>query len=107
MKKIYIAVVLLTVVFGPLFISCDDLLEMGNVDVLYADENHLTEGSDTVNSFIGILAQLQAIAVRTNLFGELRGDLAIVNSNAHTDLKEIANFNVSDLVSLHGIMEGI
>ncbi|MBR5963506.1 MAG: hypothetical protein IK000_05080 [Bacteroidaceae bacterium] len=96
MKKIYIAVVLLTVVFGPLFISCDDLLEMGNVDVLYADENHLTEGSDTVNSFIGILAQLQAIAVRTNLFGELRGDLAIVNSNAHTDLKEIANFNVSD-----------
>jgi len=76
--------------------SCDDMLDMGNDDVLYADENHLTNGNDTVNSFVGILAQMQKIAVRTNLFGELRGDLTSVNAGANMDLKDIANFAVGD-----------
>lgn len=76
--------------------SCDDMLDMGNDDVLYADENHLTNGNDTVNSFVGILLQLQKIAVRTNLYGELRGDLTTVNTGAKMDLKDIAAFNVSD-----------
>ncbi len=76
--------------------SCDDMLDMGNDDVLYADHNHLTTANDTVNSFVGILAQLQKIAVRTNLFGELRGDLTKVNDNANANLKAIANFAVDD-----------
>ncbi|MBO4802310.1 MAG: hypothetical protein J5545_10665 [Bacteroidaceae bacterium] len=78
------------------FTSCDDMLDMGNDDVLYADDNHLTNGNDTVNSFVGILAQLQKIAVRTNLYGELRGDLTTVNANAKLDLKDIASFSVGD-----------
>ena len=76
--------------------SCDDMLDMGNDDVLYADKNHLTNGNDTVNSFVGILLQLQKIAVRTNLYGELRGDLTSVNTGAKMDLKDIAAFNVGD-----------
>ncbi len=76
--------------------SCDDMLDMGNDDVLYADRNHLTSANDTVNSYVGILVQLQKIAVRTNLFGELRGDLVDVNANAHADLKAISNFTVDD-----------
>ncbi len=76
--------------------SCDDMLDMGNDDVLYADKNHLTEANDTVNSFVGILAQLQKIAVRTNLFGELRADLVTVEPTADADLKAISNFEVSD-----------
>lgn len=76
--------------------SCDDMLDMGNDDVLYADENHLTNGNDTVNSFVGILLQLQKIAVRTNLYGELRGDLTTVNDGAKMDLKDIASFAVGD-----------
>lgn len=76
--------------------SCNDMLNMGNDDVLYADENHLTQGTDTVNSYVGILSQLQKIAVRTNLYGELRGDLVVVNDNANADLKDIASFTVSD-----------
>ena len=78
------------------FTSCDDMLDMGNSDVLYADENHLTQASDTVNSFIGILAQLQKIGVRTNLFGELRADLVEVAPTAKMSLKEIADFAVTD-----------
>ena len=76
--------------------SCDDMLDMGNDDVLYADHNHLTSANDTVNSFVGILAQLQKVAVRTNLFGELRGDLTKVNDNANANIKAIAAFNVDD-----------
>ncbi len=76
--------------------SCDDMLDMGNDDVLYAEENHLTTANDTVNSFVGILAQLQKIAVRTNLYGELRGDLVSVSSAANANIKEIADFEVND-----------
>lgn len=78
------------------FTSCDDMLEMGNDDILYADKNHLTSANDTVNSYVGILVQLQKIAIRTNLFGELRGDLVNVNANANANLKAIANFTVDD-----------
>lgn len=78
------------------FTSCDDMLDMGNDDVLYADRNHLSSANDTVNSFVGILAQLQKVAVRTNLFGELRGDLTKVNESANANLKAIANFTVDD-----------
>ena len=74
--------------------SCDDMLDMGNDDVLYADQNHLSSANDTVNSYVGILVQLQKIAVRTNLFGELRGDLVDVNANANANLKAIADFSV-------------
>lgn len=104
MKRTYISSKLsalnikLSTPVAALFIlcSCSDMLDMGNVDVMYADENHLTEGGDTVNSFLGIISQLQKVAVRTNLFGELRGDLVTVNEGAHRDLKEIADFAVTD-----------
>ncbi|MCR5181181.1 MAG: hypothetical protein K6C30_08230 [Bacteroidaceae bacterium] len=97
MKRIkYILPFALLAIMATAITSCDDMLDMGNDDVLYADENHLTQGTDTVNSFVGILAQLQKIAVRTNLYGELRGDLVVVNANANSDLKEIANFSVTD-----------
>ena len=92
----YILPLALLAMIGASITSCDDMLDMGNDDVLYADENHLTQGTDTVNSFVGILAQLQKIAVRTNLYGELRGDLVVVNDNADADLKAISNFEVSD-----------
>lgn len=97
MKRIkYILPLALMAMIGSAITSCDDMLDMGNDDVLYADANHLTQGTDTVNSFVGILAQLQKIAVRTNLYGELRGDLVVVNENANSDLKDIASFSVSD-----------
>lgn len=92
----YILPLALLAMIGSAITSCDDMLDLGNDDVMYADKNHLTQGTDTVNSFVGILAQLQKIAVRTNLYGELRGDLVVVNENADADLKAIANFDVSD-----------
>jgi len=97
MKRIlYILPITLLAMTAFTVTSCDDMLDMGNEDVLYADENHLTQGADTVSSYVGILLQLQKIAVRTNLFGELRGDLVVVNANADEELKGISNFAIND-----------
>ena len=81
---------------GVLLTSCDDMLDMGNDDVLYTGDNQLNSANDTINSFVGVLYQLQKVAVRTNLFGELRGDLTTVYQTADEDLKAIANFEVGN-----------
>ncbi len=97
MKHIkYILPAILLASGATAFVSCDDMLDMGNENILYVDDNTLTSANDTVNTYLGILLQLQKVGVRTNLFGELRGDLVDVNSNANSYLKEIADFNVSD-----------
>lgn len=96
MKKIkYILPAIFMAIGTTAFVSCDDMLDMGNDDVLYTDDNTLKSANDTVNTFVGILYQLQKIGVRTNLYGELRGDLTTVYQNADVDLKAIANFDVA------------
>ena len=96
MKKLIYILGCVCCVFAASLTSCDDMLDMGNDDILYADKNHLNSANDTVNSYVGILVQLQKIAIRTNLFGELRGDLVDVNPNANANLKAISDFTVDD-----------
>lgn len=76
--------------------SCEDMLDKGNDYVIYADDQNLANAADTVSSIYGIWTQLQAIAVRTNLLGELRADLVTVRDNAVSDLKDIAAMTISD-----------
>ncbi len=76
--------------------SCDDMLDKGNDYVIDANDKLINNASDTVTFVLGIINKLQGIAVRTNLFGEVRGDLVTVTSNATSDLKEIADFDMSD-----------
>ncbi len=76
--------------------SCDDMLDKGNDYVIDANDKWINNSADTATFVLGIINKLQAIAVRTNLFGEVRGDLVKVNSNATSDLKEIATYDVSD-----------
>ena len=76
--------------------SCEDMLDKGNDNVIYADDHVLAHPSDTVTSFLGILNKLQAIAVRTNLLGEVRADLVKINDNATIDLKKLAALDIDD-----------
>lgn len=76
--------------------SCGDFLEQDSEQVIYADKSHLGQASDTIYSVTGIMNKMQALADRTILLGELRGDLMDVNGNTSADLREIATFNVSD-----------
>ena len=80
----------------PVLTSCEDFFTQESDDVLYADDDHLNVAEDTLYSVTGILSKLQALADRTILLGELRGDLVDLTNVASSDLREIANFNISD-----------
>ncbi len=95
MKKYILSLVFIGAIAG-MTTSCEDMLDKGNDYVIYADDHVISTPADTVTSVLGILNKLQAIAVRTNLYGELRADLSVVNDNATTDLKDIAALEVND-----------
>ena len=78
---------------GTLFLSsCEDMLEVSSDRVEY-DMSPLTL-NDTVYSVLGILKNIQAVADRQVLLGELRGDLMVVNEgSAVTDIQKIARFD--------------
>ena len=80
----------------PVLTSCEDFFTQESDDVLYADDDHLNVAEDSVYSVTGILSKLQALADRTILLGELRGDLVDLTNVASSDLREIADFNISD-----------
>jgi len=78
---------------GAIFMSsCEDMLEVKSDRVEY-DMDPLTL-SDSVYSVLGILKNVQAVADRQVLLGELRGDLMVVNEgSAVTDIQKIARFD--------------
>ena len=76
--------------------SCSKFMDVDSDYVINADDNHLGNATDTIYSVTGILNKIQAIADRTILLGELRGDLVTVSNNAPADLQELASFTVSD-----------
>ena len=80
----------------PVLTSCEDFFTQESDDVLYADQEHLNIAEDSIYSVTGILTKLQALADRTVLLGELRGDLVDLTTVANNDLREIYEFNVSD-----------
>ena len=76
--------------------SCSDFFDQQPDHIIFAEENHLGNATDTIYSVTGILNKLQAIGDRTILLGEVRGDLVDITNDASGDLREIANFNISD-----------
>lgn len=76
--------------------SCGDMLDQESEHVIYTDNEHLNNASDTLYSVIGIMNKLQALSDRTVLLGELRGDLVDINNYTSSDIRDIATFNISD-----------
>lgn len=96
MKRIsYIILMVLLGSVSGMLTSCGDFLDQESDRVIYSDKDHLNNASDTLYSVIGIMNKMQALADRTILLGELRGDLVDVCDNTSADLREISNFNVS------------
>lgn len=94
MKRIYIFI---SIILGiGAFSSCADFFEQESEDVLYAEREHLNNAVDTIYSVTGILQKLQALADRTILLGEVRGDLVSLTNQASSDLRDMANFNMGD-----------
>lgn len=96
MKRIsYIIMMVLMAGVSSVFTSCGDFLDQESDRVIPADKDHLNNASDTLYSVIGVMNKMQALADRTILLGELRGDLSDVVSGTTADLREISNFNIS------------
>ena len=76
--------------------GCSDFFDQESDQVIYTEKDHLNNATDTIYSMTGILSKLQALADRTVLLGEVRGDLVDLTSVANKDLRELAQFNVSD-----------
>ena len=76
--------------------SCADFFNQESEHVVFADNHYLDNATDSIYSVIGILNKLQAIGDRTILLGEVRGDLVDITSDANSDLRDMALFNISD-----------
>lgn len=94
MKKI--SIFISTLCIACMLGGCSDFFEQDSDHVIYSDNHKLDNATDSVYSMIGILNKLQALADRTILLGEVRGDLVELTNHASKDLREIAQFNVGD-----------
>ncbi len=92
-KSIFYTIALCSVL--GVFTACEDMFDVTSSSVQYEGSHDLNSPADSLYSVIGILSKVQAIADRTVLFGELRGDLVDENVNTENDLREIINYNVS------------
>ena len=94
MKRIKIFLCAISVVCG--FSACSDFFDQSSEQVIFTEKEHLNTATDTVYSVTGIINKLQAIADRTILLGEVRGDLVDITNVASSDLRDVALFNVGD-----------
>ena len=62
--------------------SCEDMFKVDSKVVLYDYENTLDRATDTVYSVLGIIKNMQKIADRSVLLGEVRGDLVSTSTHA-------------------------
>ena len=93
-RRVSFYITLLTLLFT--LNSCSDFFEQDSTYIVNADKDHLNNATDTIYSLTGILNKVQAIADRTILLGEVRGDLVTVNENTSADLRAVANFTIGD-----------
>ena len=80
--------------FSVALSSCSDLMDTESEFVEFEENNKLQQATDSVYSVMGIIYKMQAIADRTVLLGELRGDLTTTTDAASLDLKAISSFEV-------------
>lgn len=76
--------------------SCSDFFEQESKHVIFTDDDHLVGATDTIYSVVGIMNKMQAIADRTILLGEVRGDLVDITDVTNSDLRDVALFNVGN-----------
>lgn len=76
--------------------ACSDMLDTKSEMVEFEDDHHLNTAQDTLYSVMGIIREMQVVADRTVLLGEVRGDLLAPMPHATTDIKEMAALDFSE-----------
>lgn len=93
-RRVSFYITLLTLLFT--LNSCSDFFDQDSTYIIDAEKDHLNNATDTIYSLTGILNKVQAIADRTILLGEARGDLMTVTDATPADLRAVANFTIGD-----------
>ena len=91
MKRIIVCCLSVLFVFN----ACEDMLETNSNRLAFDDEYELNDPLDPRFALNGIYAEMQQIADRYVLLGELRGDLMNATDIANLSLQEINRFQVS------------
>lgn len=76
--------------------GCEKILDVDSDSLIISDKLQLDSPSDTLYTMLGIFTQLEKLAERYVLLGELRADLMDVTSFSRSDLLEINNHNISE-----------
>lgn len=78
-------------------ISCEDMLSVDSKIYLFGSEHNLDDPTDTVYSILGIVNDLQKVADRTVLLGEIRGDLVTTSAHTNKDLSELYDYRLQEV----------
>lgn len=81
--------------------ACSDFVEVDSNSVLKTNDYYITDVPTARYTMFGILAQLQRVADRYVILGELRGDLLTTTDNSTQDLHDIAEFHADSLNAYH------
>lgn len=79
--------------------SCEDMFRVDSKIVDYEENYKLDQTTDTVYMVMGIIKKMQAIADRSVILGEIRGDLVQVTEHANESLAELYKYDLSSLSS--------
>ncbi|MBN1186195.1 MAG: RagB/SusD family nutrient uptake outer membrane protein [Bacteroidales bacterium] len=82
-------------VFSFIIQGCESMLDADSDRKVLPGENQPDSPNDAIYSLSGIFSQLEKLADRYVLLGELRGDLMDITSNSNPYLQEIYNFDIS------------
>lgn len=82
-------------------VSCDDFIEVDSNSVIPVEDYKIDNPATARNTMFGILAQLQRVADKYVVVGELRGDLLTTTENSTQDLRDIADFCADSLNAYH------
>lgn len=83
------------IVLTVLFTGCETLLDVNSDRIMLPEAHRIDSPNDSIYSMVGIFTQLQKLADRYVLLGELRGDLMDITENAGPDLRAINEFNIT------------
>ena len=82
-------------------VSCGDFIEVDSNSVIPVEDYKIDNPSTARYTMFGILAQLQRVADKYVVVGELRGDLLTTTENSTQDLRDIADFCADSLNAYH------
>jgi hypothetical protein len=74
--------------------SCEDMLDVDSTRYVTVDDNEPLSSKDSINSVLGLLRELQNVAERYVVLGEVRADLLDVTTLTTADIRQLSDFTV-------------